>query len=78
MGNQDKPTVCTFCGMARLEEFKLNLSSYLANIIKARPDQTYKEIGKAFGVSERTIQRYAKRAGIERTVGVKQVSHTKV
>ena len=63
------PTICTQCGRNNLPPFKRNMMGDIATAIHQRPDLTYAEIAEAYGVTERTVKRYAQRAGIRRPRG---------
>lgn len=40
--------------------------SVVAEVVHKRPDLSYREIGKAFGIGQNTVLRYANRAGVGR------------
>lgn len=68
--NRYTPTVCPRCGV-ELPAQKINLCAAVSDVVRKRQDLSYREIGKLFGVGDRTVKRYAKRAGLHRRRGVK-------
>ena len=70
MDNRYTPTVCPNCGVV-LPAQKINMCATIAETVRKRPDLTYREIGAVYGLNERTVKRYSRRAGIRRKRGVK-------
>lgn len=70
----ESPKLCPQCGKANLPTRIINLCSEIAETVRQRPDLSYKQIAAAFQVSEKTVKRHAKRAGINRPAGVKKIS----
>jgi hypothetical protein len=59
------PPTCPRCGV-ELPTRKINLCAVIADVVRQRPDLTYAKIGELYGVSMRTVKRYARRAGLKR------------
>jgi DNA invertase Pin-like site-specific DNA recombinase len=68
--NLQTPPLCPKCGQ-ELAPQKINLVAEIAAVISQRPELTYKAIAEQFGISSRTVKRYARRAGIKRRKGAK-------
>lgn len=71
MSKHDSPGICPCCGRANLPPAKINLCGDIVDVVRHRTDLTYAQIAEAFHVSEKTVKRYARRAGIKRKRGSK-------
>jgi DNA-binding CsgD family transcriptional regulator len=59
------PGLCPRCGLD-LPRQKINMCAEVARTIRSRADLTYRQIAESFGLSARTVKRYARRAGLKR------------
>lgn len=69
MKGSKTPTICLQCMRANLPPLKANMMADMVEVARTRPDLTYPEIAKAFGVSPQTVHNNCKRAGLVRGRG---------